>query len=111
MFTPDPKKGKKPKKKPPGIDKKYKAWILMQPCCKPDCQGDCGEVTGAHQTILGGGGTGLKPPDKDMLPLGKFHHDEEHRGSVTFWKQGTKAKTKIFVQELCDKHILKYKEE
>ena len=44
-----------------------------------------------------------------MLPLGTLCHDLEHKGSITFWGQGTKAKTKIFVQKMCDDHIKRYK--
>jgi 5-methylcytosine-specific restriction endonuclease McrA len=32
MFTPDPKKGKKPKKKPPGIDKKLVQEVFDRDC-------------------------------------------------------------------------------
>ena len=39
----------------------------------------------AHQRILGGGGTSLKPIDLHALPLCDTHHKEEHRGSITFW--------------------------
>lgn len=94
-------------------NKKYSAWIVTQPCAK------CGHyrenhINPAHQRILGGGGMSLKPHDKDLLPLCSipdfFCHDSEHKGAVTFWGQGTKAKTKIFVQDLCDKHIERYKE-
>lgn len=104
MFNPCPKPGKRKKRKRPGEDKEYKAWILTQPCCNPNCPGNCGEVTGAHQRILGNGGTSLTPPDRDMLPLGKFCHDKEHKGSITFWGHETKADTKEFVQNLCDEH-------
>lgn len=93
------------------VDKKYRAFIITQSCAK------CGNyrenyIAPAHQRILGGGGTALKPHDKDILPLctipGVDCHGAEHKGAVTFWEQGTKAKTKIYVRKLCDEHIERY---
>ena len=60
---------------------------------------------------MGGSGVSTKAPDFFALPLGYFCHAAEHRGVISFWAQGTKAKTKIFVQKLCDKHWEKYKNE
>ena len=108
-FTPNPKSKKKKKKKRPGADPKYIAWIKNQPCCVPGCNNYCGQVVPAHMRILGRGGTGIKPPDRDALPMGKLHHDKSHKiGDISFWLQGNKANTKEFIQELCDKHIFKY---
>lgn len=92
------------------VDKKYRAWIVTQLCVKCDFFKE-NYILPAHQRILGGGGTALKPPDKDALPMCKACHGAEHDGAVTFWGQGTKAKTKIYVQKLCDSYIKKYKEE
>lgn len=95
------------------VDKKYRLWIRQQPCA------GCGRFTenyiaAAHMRILGRGGMALKPPDKDLLPLctlpGIDCHGKEHRGAITFFKQGTKSKTKEYVQKLCDEHIKRYEE-
>jgi len=93
------------------VDKKYRAWIITQPCAK------CGRyrenyISPAHQRILGGGGMSYKPDDKDLLPLCNIHplicHDREHRGAITFWGQRYKAETKVYVQKLCNEHIQRY---
>lgn len=108
-FNPQPKKIRKKKKKRSGIDLKYITWIKKQPCCVPGCKQDCGEIVPAHMRILGRGGTGIKPPDKDALPMGVLHHNENHkRGDVTFWGQRDKVSTKDFIQDLCDKHIFNF---
>ena len=101
----DPKKPHKKKKRRAGTDHKYLKWLKTQPCCA------CGSTDisiPAHQRILGRGGTGIKPPDKDALPLCYWCHSEEHEGAVSFWGKKTKAKTKEFVQGLCDNHIKRY---
>ncbi len=96
------------------IDKKYRAYITSQPCAK------CGfyrenYIAFAHQRILGGGGTGMKPHDKDGLPLCTIPerdcHREEHKGAVTFWEQGDKASTKLYVQNKCNEYINEYLKE
>ena len=109
-FTPDPKPPKKKKKAKSGCDPKYLEWLKTQPCSNPNCHGCVLPSIPAHQRILGNGGTGIKPPDKDALPLGYWCHTEEHKGSITFWLQGSKPKTKIFIQKLCDDHIKRYGE-
>lgn len=91
------------------VHKKYKEWIKKQPCCNPECPGNCGQIVAAHQRILGRGGIALKPPDFDLLPLGVDCHAKEHDGAVTFWGQGNKPDTKDFVQGLCDDHYTRYK--
>ena len=95
------------------IDNKYRAWIRKQPCAK--C-GNPWNVEAAHMRILGHGGMGLKPHDKDLLPLCSdlFNigcHQLEHKGAVTFWGQGTKAKTKEYVRQLCNNYIRRYENE
>ena len=97
-----------------GVDKKYRKFIAGQNCAKCDVF-LTNHIAPAHQRILGGGGMALKPHDKDILPLctipGIDCHGKEHNGAVTFWEQGTKAKTKIYVQGLCDGYIKSYTEE
>lgn len=93
------------------VDKKYREWIIKRPCAK--CHNYIANyIAPAHQRILGGGGMGYKPHDKDLLPLCTIPdincHGLEHRGSVTFWEQGTKAKTKKYVQQLCNEHLREY---
>ena len=96
------------------VDKKYRAWIITQPCSK------CGNyrenyISPAHMRILGNGGMGYKPDDKDILPLcsipGFNCHHLEHKGVITFWGKGTKAKTKVYVQSLCAEHLMRYRRE
>jgi len=92
------------------VDKKYRKWIASQECSY------CGifalnGIAPHHERILGGGGTGLKPPDTDLLPLCKFCHTQRHdKGAITFWQQGTKAKTKTFCRKMCDEYNYKYNE-
>jgi len=95
--------------KKPKVSQKYREWLKQQPCCNPSCKGRGGQTVVAHQRILGRCGVGIKPPDADALPLCFFCHSLEHRGSITFWEQGNKAKTKKYVQGLCDYQLEKYK--
>ena len=90
-------------------NKKYIEWLKKQTCCNPECKGGGGQVVGAHQRILGNAGIGIKPPDRDALPLCFDCHVLEHRGAITFWQMRTKAKTKKYVQELCDYYIEQFK--
>ncbi len=108
-MNPNPKlKAQKMIKK---VDEKYKRWIRQQKCvgCNRFVEN---YITAAHMRILGNGGTALKPPDWDLWPLCTLPetdcHGAEHRGAVTFFKQGTKPKTKEYVQKLCDEHIERY---
>lgn len=102
-FNPQPKPGKKKRKKNKNSDPGYKEWTKKQGCCNPKCQGGCGQVTHCHMRILGNGGTGIKPPDKDGLPLGVICHNLSHLvGDITFWGQKNKSDTKEFVEKICD---------
>ena len=92
-------------KAPKRNNKKYLEWLKRQECCGPDCLGFVGDIIPAHQRILGRGGTGLKPPDFDALPLCFLCHHAEHKGSISFWGQEDKPSTKEYVQSLCDEHI------
>lgn len=107
-MNPNPKKKHKKKKRRQGVDTKYKEWIKTQKCSNPNCPGQCGDIVPAHQSCLGTSGVGMKAIDRHTLPLGCLCHNAEHAGHVTFWGQGTKSKTKIFVQNLCDEHIERY---
>jgi len=94
-------------------DQKYRKWLRSQPCSKCSNYRE-NYIAPAHQRILGGGGMGLKPHDKDLLPLcnipGFECHRKEHGGAVTFWGLKDKLETKEYVQALCDKYIKKYEE-
>lgn len=107
-MNPDPKPKRPKKRQRTGADPKYLEWLRGQACCAcwfpPPSEA-------AHQRILGGGGIGIKPPDRDALPLCRYCHVKEHTGAVTFWGQGDKANTKDHVQMLVDWHIKKYEEE
>ena len=73
-----------PKTKP-FRSKKYLAWVSSLPCEICGKQPPCDP---AHQRILNGGGTGLKPPDNQTLPsCDDCHIAGEHNGGVvTLWK-------------------------
>ena len=96
--------------KHPRQDKEYLGWLRTQKCCYQYCPGGGGDIIPAHMRILGNAGTGIKPPDRDALPLCFWCHAQEHAGTISFWGQETKAKTKEYVQRLCDEHLLKYEE-
>jgi len=101
MINPQPKTK-------PYRNKKYRTWISTLPCHK--C-GSTSYVQAAHQRILGGAGTGIKPPDNEILPLCFWCHAEEHKGAVTFFGQKTKEKTKEYVRELCRYYFMRYENE
>lgn len=62
------------------MSKKYLNYIHSLPCLI------CGKPSeSAHQRLLGGGGTGKKPPDTHAVPLCVEHHREEHKEPVSFW--------------------------
>lgn len=107
MLKPDPKVKHKPRKQS-GRDPKYLAWIRTQPCAAcgfpPPCQA-------AHQRCLGGAGIGIKPDDKSVLPLCFTCHAKEHAGSLAFWEQGTREKTREYVQKIINWHLNKFKDE
>lgn len=107
-MRPDPKPKHKPKCKSNGTDPKYLAWLREQQCANCWMMPPCDP---AHQRILGRGGIGIKPPDSDALPLCRNCHAKEHMGAVTFWGQGTKELTRVYVQMLCDWSLKKYQEE
>jgi len=88
-------------------DSNYLAWIRKQQCIK--CYRKPCEA--AHQRILGNGGTGIKPPDHDAVPLCHDCHVKEHNGCLTFWGIGVKHETKIHVEKLRDRLIERYEKE
>ncbi len=90
------------------VDKKYLEWLKSQLCSNPKCPGIGGDIIPAHMRILGNAGIGIKPPDRDALPLCFFCHTAEHEGVITFWRQETKEATKEFVKTLCNKHLERY---
>lgn len=105
----DPKPTRKKKNRiKKGQDTAYTEWIKTQPCSNPNCLGNCGDIVPAHQPCLGTSGVGMKAIDRHTLPLGVLCHDKEHSGHVTFWGQGAKPKTKIYIQNLCYEHMEKY---
>jgi len=107
-FRPHPKPGKREKKRSHGSDPGYKKWLKGQLCSNPNCPGQCGDIVPAHQSCLGTSGMGMTANDRHALPLGCICHNKEHGGHVSFWGQGTKAQTKIFVRNLCNEHIDRY---
>jgi hypothetical protein len=62
-------------------DRAHLNFIKTLPCCM------CGapQSDPAHIRLGTDGGTGLKPSDNYVLPLCRPCHQEEHRGSRTFW--------------------------
>lgn len=107
-MNPCPKQGPKPRKKRYGKDYIYIRWLRTQPCCNPNCLGKPSDIVSAHMRILGCGGTGIKPPDRQALPLCFWCHDCEHNGVITFWCQKTKQRTIEYVSRLCNEHIERY---
>ncbi len=93
------------------VDKRYRKWISEQPCA--NCEADNKDYTAAHHCrILGNGGMGMKPPDSDLIPLCYSCHNTMHKwGVISFWEKGSKPKTKIYVQKLCNNYIRRYENE
>lgn len=98
-FNPQQKKHTKKSKRDP----KYLKWIKTQPCCNPNCPGNCGDIVPAHMSILGNAGTSTKAPDNEALPLGYFCHADQHEYPVSFWDLPV-DEIIDFVQRLCDEH-------
>jgi len=107
MYQPDPKVKYQPRKQA-GRDPKYCAWLRTQQCAA--CWFPPPSIV-AHQRIIGSAGIGIKPPDSDAVPLCRHCHALEHAGAVTFWNQGTREKTREFVEMVRDWHISKYEKE
>jgi len=94
------------------VDKKYRKWIREQRCAACDRFAE-NYIANAHMRCLGRGGMGMKPPDKDLLPLctipGIDCHGREHqKGTVSLFGKKTKPRTKKYVQKLCDGYIKAY---
>ena len=68
---------------------RYLKWLRTQMCCYKGCGRKDGEymnIVPAHQSLLGGRGTSVKPPDYFALPLCAEHHAAEHLfGVESFW--------------------------
>lgn len=79
-MTPDPKPGKKKKKKRPE-DTDYKTFIRSLPCLI------CGKNGSVHHhESLEGSGMGMKCNDKEAIPLCvECHHQRHHIGRSTFY--------------------------
>jgi len=58
---------------PPRIDKKKREWISGRRCA---CCGAYPPNDPAHQSILGNSGMGMKPPDREMIPLCRDCHQK-----------------------------------
>lgn len=64
-------------------DPEHLAWIRRQPCCVAFCNN--GDVQAHHLRTAANSGTGLKPPDLEVVPLCGDHHRELHDvGRLTF---------------------------
>lgn len=92
----------------------YLAWIRKQPCAKCGHPGPC---EAHHERYLGNGGTGLKPPDSEALPLCKSsfdregcHNEYDRVGPETFWGgKGYSLKIKLF--QACMEHLDRWRKE
>ena len=64
--------------------KKFLQFVRTLPCCVNNAQ--CmGDIIYHHTSI---GGTALKGPDLESIPLCHYHHDEHDRlGKVSFYKK------------------------
>jgi hypothetical protein len=70
-------------------DKKHLSWLATLPCSRCGSYGSCA----AHIRVGGGGGTGIKPPDNECLPLcHDCHIGIQHRiGERSFYRDIDKA--------------------
>lgn len=59
------------------------AWVRGFECSVPGCEEI--PIEAAHVRVGTGGGMGIKPHDKWVIPLCRDHHSEQHRiGEPTF---------------------------
>jgi len=91
MWPPRRPKIRKPpkRKKVRRVCRPYRKWLVDEFGCA-GCGtfgADGNPVEAAHLRLGTGGGTGVKPSDRWLLPLcHKCHHGEQHqKGERTFW--------------------------
>lgn len=87
-------------------DQKYLDWLAEQP---PLVMG-AGDTVYHHLKMLGGGGTGIKPPDDHCIPLAdSTHKDVHHYGErrVLCEKYGYTDK---LLRYICDRYRTNYLE-
>lgn len=85
-FKPSPTEKQKAKAAKPrlkregrdGNDLKHLAAVRLCPCCIPGCN-RVGGNDPHHTKVAGGRGTGMKAPDRWVVPLCRTHHDEVER--------------------------------
>jgi len=66
-------------------DNKYLAFIRTKPSLYSKRCGTPNDPIVAAHLGFGKGGTALKAPDTQTVPLLRSEHLDEHRGSKTFW--------------------------
>ena len=66
-------------------DKKYLKFIRGKPSLHSGRYGTKNDPVVAAHLGFGKGGTALKAPDTQTVPLLRSEHLDEHRGSKTFW--------------------------
>ena len=85
-------------------DKGYLVWLSEQP---PLVMG-FGDTVAHHVRLFGNGGTGIKPPDDDCIPLSdSTHKDVHHYGErrVLFERYGFTVKD---MRVICDRYRAEY---
>lgn len=58
-------------------DAAHLKWIRQQPCCVPGCEWR-GIIHAHHIRTAANSGTGMKPPDRDTVPMCGPHHRHGH---------------------------------
>lgn len=98
---------RKPRKKQPGDDPKYLAWIRTLPCELFPCLADpCKGVTEAHHAS--DHGFAQRAPDKTAIPLCSRHHREStiavHIMGKRFWAFHNLDRDEI-IKELNERYL------
>lgn len=92
-----------PKNKPLR-DKKYLKWLITQ---RPLISGD-GDTVAHHLKCLGGGGTGIKPPDNHCIPLPESVHRDVHQYGERTVLDGTYGYNLKALEQIAAEYYDKY---
>lgn len=64
------------KRRVPRVCAAHRRWVRSHHCCVPECRR--APIECAHVRSGTGGGVGLKPSDRWVISLCRFHHQEQH---------------------------------